>query len=59
MCFAVGGCGKNLFSESSRDSARRAQIDKYWGGDSAVDATNSRRKAGDTGFGYPTGIGGN
>ena len=56
--FASTGCGKNLFTDStSRDSVRRSQIDKYWGGDSAVDATNNRRKSGDMGFGYPSGSG--
>jgi hypothetical protein len=52
----VGGCGRNLFSESSRDSSRRAKIDRYWGGDSAIDTTASRRRSGDMGFGYPAGM---
>jgi hypothetical protein len=54
---AASGCGKNLFSDSSRDSVRRSQIEKYWGGDSALDTTASRRKASDMGFGYPSGSG--
>jgi hypothetical protein len=55
--FSASGCGKSLFTDSSRDSVRRSQIDKYWGGDSAVEATNNRRKSGDMGFGYPSGSG--
>jgi hypothetical protein len=53
------GCGKNLFSESSRDSSRRSKIEKYYGGDSAIETTAGRRKSGDMGFGYPSGMGPN
>jgi len=49
-------CGHTLFPDAAAsDSSRRSTIDKYYDGDSAIDAANNRRRAGEMGFGYPTG----
>jgi len=49
-----GGCARTLFSES--DSYTRARIDRYYDGDSATQTTESRQRASEMGFGFPTGM---
>jgi hypothetical protein len=48
----TGGCARSLFKDSPR---ARNPIPKYYGNDSAVEATENRRRMGQMGFGFPTG----
>ena len=48
------GCQRTLFSDSEGRS--RSSIDRYYGGDSAVETRASRVKASEMGFGFPTGM---
>jgi len=47
-------CGRDLFKDKSGASGRR--IETYYDGDSAVRTREARRRADETGFGYPTGM---
>jgi len=50
----LGGCNQTLFSDS--DPYSRSRINRYWDGDSATQTTESRRRASEMGFGFPTGM---
>jgi hypothetical protein len=49
---ALGGCSRSLFRDPPR---ARSPVDKYYDGDSAVEATETRRRVSQMGFGFPTG----
>ncbi len=51
---SFGGCQQSLFSNS--DSYTRSRIDRYWDGDSAIQARENRSRASEMGFGFPTGM---
>jgi hypothetical protein len=51
---ALGACQKTLFSNS--DTYTRSRIDRYWDGDSAIQARENRSRASEMGFGFPTGM---
>lgn len=48
------GCQNQLFPPTN--TYNQSRIDRYWGGDSAVQAREARAKASEMGFGFPTGM---
>jgi hypothetical protein len=52
MPLVTGGCARSLFRDSPR---ARNSIPKYYDNDSAVEATENRRRVSQMGFGFPTG----
>jgi len=50
----LGGCQRTLFTPS--DGYTRSRIDRYYGGDSAIGARETRSHASEMGFGFPTGM---
>jgi hypothetical protein len=50
-----GGCQQTLFNSSS-DTYTRSRIDRYWEGDSAIQTRETRSKASEMGFGFPSGM---
>jgi len=50
----LGACQQTLFTDSGKYT--QSCIDRYWGGDSAVEARANRAKASEMGFGFPTGM---
>jgi hypothetical protein len=55
LTLTTAACQRSLFDDRA---SRRAQIDRYYEGDSAYDTTSNRRRSSDMGFGFPTGLGG-
>jgi hypothetical protein len=52
----AAGCQRTLFADS--DPSTTWKLDRYYGGDSAVETTEARKKSSDLGFGLPSGVGG-
>ena len=50
----MAGCGQELFVAGDRNSTEQI-IGKYYDGDSAIQTTEARRRASQSGFGYPSG----
>jgi hypothetical protein len=51
---AFSACQRTLFSNS--DTYTRSRIERYWDGDSAIDTRESRSRASEMGFGFPSGM---
>jgi hypothetical protein len=51
---ALGACQEALFPHS--DNYTQSRINRYWEGDSAVEARAARSRTSDSGFGFPTGM---
>jgi hypothetical protein len=52
---ALGGCQRTLWADS--DPATEWTLKRYYGGDSARAATESRKRGEGMGFGFPMGMG--
>jgi hypothetical protein len=55
MLPALAGCQRGLFADD--DPTTKMRLDRYYGGDSARETTESRRKSAGMGFGFPAGAG--
>jgi hypothetical protein len=49
-----GSCQQTMFPKS--DNYTQSRIDRYWDGDSAIQTRESRSRASEMGFGFPTGM---